>query len=29
MLPAIIPRDVCVYPEKRTFKPARGVEIPY
>jgi uncharacterized cupin superfamily protein len=21
--------DVCVYPEKRTFKPARGVELPY
>jgi uncharacterized cupin superfamily protein len=21
--------DVCVYPEKRTFKPARGVEVPY
>jgi hypothetical protein len=28
MLPAIIPGDVCVYPEKRTFKPARGLEIP-
>lgn len=25
----LIPGDVCVYPEKRTFKPARGVEIPY
>jgi uncharacterized cupin superfamily protein len=24
-----IPGDVCVYPEKRTFRPARGVEIPY
>jgi uncharacterized cupin superfamily protein len=21
--------DVCVYPEKRTFKPARGLELPY
>ena len=21
--------DVVVYPEKRTFKPARGVELPY
>ncbi|HKR98722.1 MAG TPA: hypothetical protein VJU79_04330 [Candidatus Dormibacteraeota bacterium] len=25
----LIPGDVCVYPEKRTFKPARGLEIPY
>ena len=25
----LIPGDVVVYPEKRTFKPARGVEIPY
>jgi mannose-6-phosphate isomerase-like protein (cupin superfamily) len=25
----LIPGDVCVYPEKRTFKPARGVELPY
>ncbi|HEY7630316.1 MAG TPA: cupin domain-containing protein [Thermoleophilaceae bacterium] len=25
----LIPGDVCVYPEKRTFRPARGVEIPY
>lgn len=24
-----IPGDVCVYPEKRTFRPARGLEIPY
>ncbi len=24
-----IPGDVCVYPEKRTFKPARGLEIPF
>ena len=25
----LIPGDVCVYPEKRTFKTARGVELPY
>ena len=25
----LIAGDVCVYPEKRTFKPARGLEIPY
>ena len=25
----MIPGDVCVYPEKRTFKPARGLELPY
>ncbi|MEA2285236.1 MAG: hypothetical protein QOJ21_1279 [Solirubrobacteraceae bacterium] len=25
----LIPGDVCVYPEKRTFKPARGLEIPF
>ena len=25
----LIPGDICIYPEKRTFKPARGVEIPY
>jgi uncharacterized cupin superfamily protein len=25
----LIPGDVCVYPEKRTCKPARGLEIPY
>jgi uncharacterized cupin superfamily protein len=25
----LVPGDVCVYPEKRTFKPARGLEIPY
>jgi len=25
----LIPGDVAVYPEKRTFKPARGVELPY
>jgi uncharacterized cupin superfamily protein len=25
----LIPGDVCVYPEKRTFRPARGLEIPY
>jgi uncharacterized cupin superfamily protein len=25
----LIGGDVCVYPEKRTFKPARGVELPY
>jgi len=25
----LIPGDVCVYPEKRTFKPARGLELPY
>jgi len=25
----LIGGDVCVYPEKRTFQPARGVEIPY
>jgi uncharacterized cupin superfamily protein len=25
----LIPADVCVYPEKRTFRPARGLEIPY
>lgn len=25
----LIPGDVCVYPEKRTFKPARGLEVPY
>ena len=25
----LIPGDVVVYPEKRTFKPARGVELPY
>jgi uncharacterized cupin superfamily protein len=25
----LIPGDICVYPEKRTFKPARGVEFTY
>ena len=25
----LIPGDVVVYPEKRTFKPAHGVELPY
>jgi len=25
----LIPADVVVYPEKRTFRPARGVELPY
>lgn len=25
----LIPGDVCVYPEKRTFRPARGLEIRY
>ena len=25
----LVSGDVCVYPEKRTFKPARGVELPY
>src|SRR5256885_1753485 len=25
----LIPGDVWVYPEKRTYKPARGVELPY
>jgi len=25
----LIPGDVCVYTEKRTFKPARGLELPY
>jgi uncharacterized cupin superfamily protein len=25
----LIPGDVVVYPEKRTFRPARGVELPY
>jgi hypothetical protein len=25
----LIPGDVCVYPDKRTFKPARGLELPY
>lgn len=25
----MIPGDVCVYPEKRTFRPARGLELPY
>jgi uncharacterized cupin superfamily protein len=25
----LIPGDVCVYPEKKTFRPARGVELPY
>jgi uncharacterized cupin superfamily protein len=25
----LIPGDICVYPEKRTFRPARGVELPY
>jgi uncharacterized cupin superfamily protein len=25
----LIPGDVCVYPEKGTYKPARGVELPY
>ncbi len=25
----LIPGDVCVYPEKRTFSPARGVEVSY
>jgi uncharacterized cupin superfamily protein len=25
----LIPGDICVYPEKRTYKPARGVELPY
>jgi uncharacterized cupin superfamily protein len=25
----LIPGDVCVYPEKRTYKPAHGLELPY
>ena len=25
----LVPGDVVVYPEKRTFKPARGIELPY
>jgi uncharacterized cupin superfamily protein len=25
----LVPGDVCVYPEKRTFRPARGLELPY
>jgi uncharacterized cupin superfamily protein len=25
----LIPGDVCVYTERRTFKPARGLELPY
>jgi uncharacterized cupin superfamily protein len=25
----LIPGDVCVYPEKRTFRPATGIELPY
>lgn len=25
----LIPGDVCVFPEKRTFRPARGLELPY
>src|SRR3954447_12030699 len=25
----LVPGDVCVYPEKRTYKPARGLELPY
>jgi uncharacterized cupin superfamily protein len=25
----LIPGDICVYPEKRTFRPARGVELSY
>ncbi len=25
----LIPGDICVYPEKRTFTPARGLELPY
>jgi uncharacterized cupin superfamily protein len=25
----LIPGDVCVYPERRTFRPARGLELPY
>ena len=25
----LIAGDVCVYPAKRTFKPARGLELPY
>ena len=25
----LIPGDICVYPEKRTFRPARGLELPY
>jgi uncharacterized cupin superfamily protein len=25
----LVPADVVVYPEKRTYKPARGVELPY
>jgi uncharacterized cupin superfamily protein len=25
----LIPGDVCVYPEKRTYRPARGLELPY
>ena len=25
----LIPGDVCVYTEKRTYRPARGVELPY
>jgi uncharacterized cupin superfamily protein len=25
----MIPGDVCVYPETRTFRPARGIELPY
>jgi uncharacterized cupin superfamily protein len=25
----LIPGDVCVYPEKRTYRPARGLELPF
>jgi uncharacterized cupin superfamily protein len=25
----LIPGDICVYPEKRTYKPARGLELPF
>lgn len=25
----LLPGDVCVFPEKRTFRPARGLELPY
>jgi uncharacterized cupin superfamily protein len=25
----LMPGDVCVYPEKRTYRPARGLELPY
>jgi uncharacterized cupin superfamily protein len=25
----LIPGDICVYPENRTFRPARGLELPY